>query len=79
MPRPYDTPDQEALHLNAIKALAIETGQEFAVVRQVYEHELAGLKADAKITEYMLVLACRRTRAILRKPIKPGRPQPVTA
>ncbi len=79
MPQLYDSPDQEALHRNAIEGLALETGREFAVVRQVYEHELAGLKTSAKITEYMLVLACRRTRVILRKPIKPGRPQPVTA
>lgn len=79
MPPLYDSPDQEALHLNAIKALAIETGQEFSVVRQVYEHELSGLKAGARITEYVIVLACRRTRVMLRKPIKPGRPQPVAA
>jgi hypothetical protein len=79
MRRLYDNPDQEALHLNAIRALAAETGHEFAVVRQVYEVELARLQAGAHITEYVLLLSCRRTREALRKPAKPVRSQAVTA
>lgn len=79
MPQLYDNPDQETLHLKAMKSLAIETGHEFAVVRQVYEAELARLQAGAHLTEYVLLLSYRRTRETLRKPAKPVRSQPVTA
>ena len=79
MPQLYNNPDNEALHLNAMKALAIETGNEFAVVRQVYEVGLARLQAGAHITEYVLVLSCRRAREALRKPAKSVRSQLVTA
>ena len=62
MPQLYDNPDQEALHLKAMRSLAIETGYEFAVVRQVYEAELARLQAGAHLTEYVLLFSYRRTR-----------------
>ena len=75
----YDNPDQEALHLKATKSLAIETGHEFAVVRQVYEVELARLQAGAHLTEYLLLLSFRRARETLRKPAKSVPSQPVTA
>ena len=79
MPQLYDNPDQEALHLKAMQALAIETGHEFAVVRQVYEMELARLKAAAHVTDFVLLLSSRRARETLRKPAKTVRSQPVTA
>ena len=79
MPQLYDNPDQEALHLKAMKSLAIETGHEFAVVRQVYEVELARLQAGAHLKEYVLLLSFRRARETLRKPAKSVRSQPVTA
>lgn len=74
----YDNPDQEALHLKAIKALATETGHEFALVREVYETELARLQAGAHLKEYVVLLSSRRTRETLRKPAKSIRSQPVT-
>ncbi len=79
MPQLYDNPDQEALHLKAMKSLAIETGHEFTVVRQVYEVELARLQAGAHLTEYVLLLSYRRTRETLRQPAKSVRSQPVSA
>ena len=79
MPQLYDNPDQEALHLKAMKSLAIETGHEFALVRQVYEVELARLQAGAHLTEYLLLLSFRRARETLRKPAKSVPSQPVTA
>ena len=79
MPKLYDNPDQEALHLKAMKSLAIETGHEFAVVRQVYEVELARLQARAHVREYVLLLSCRRARETLRKPAKPVPTQSVAA
>ena len=76
MPLLYDNPDQEALHLKAMQSLAIETGHEFAVVRQVYEVELARLQAAAHVMEFMVLLSSRRAREALRKPAKSGRSQP---
>ncbi len=79
MPKLYDNPDQEALHLKAMQSLAAETGHEFALVRQVYEMELARLQSAAQITQFVLLLSSRRARETLRKPAKSGRSQPVSA
>jgi hypothetical protein len=79
MPQLYENPDQEALHLKAMESLAVETGHEFAQVRQVYEAELARLQAKAHLTEFVLLFSYRRTREILRKPAKAVRAQAVTA
>jgi hypothetical protein len=79
MPRIYKDSEQEALHLKAMKSLSIETGHEFALVRQVYESELDRLQAGALVREFIVLLASRRTREILSKPAKPVRSQPVTA
>lgn len=79
MRRLYDNPELEALHLKAMQSLAVETGHEFAVVRQVYEVELARLQAAAHVTEFVLLLSSRRARETLRKPVKPVRSEPVTA
>jgi hypothetical protein len=66
----YESPDQEALHLKAIKSLAIETGHELALVRQVYEVELARLQDGAHVRDFVLLLSCRRARETLRGPAK---------
>lgn len=78
MPRLYENPDQETLHIKAMKSLAIETGHEFAVVKQVYEVELARLQAGARVTDYVLLLSSRRARETLHNRAKPVRPQPAT-
>ena len=79
MTKLYDNPDQEELHLKAMKSHAIETGHELAIVRQVYEVELARLQAGAHVREYVLLLSSRRARESLRKPAKSFPAQPVTA
>jgi len=79
MPRLYDNPEQEALHLNAMQALATETGCELALVRQVYEVELARLLSGARLSEYVLLLSSRRTRETLCKPAQAIRSQLVAA
>ena len=79
MPKRYDHPDQEALHLKAIKSLAIETGHELALVRNVYEAELTRLQAGAHLTEYLVLLSCRRARESLGKRAKSLQSQAVSA
>ena len=75
----YDNSEQEALHLNAMKALAAETGRDFALVRQVYEVELARLQSGARLSEYVLLLSSRRTRETLSKPAQLQRPEALAA
>jgi uncharacterized protein DUF3562 len=79
MPQLYDSPDQETLHLKAMKSLAIETGHELALVRQVYEAELARLQAGAHVRDFVLLLSARRARETLRKPAKSVSSQRATA
>jgi len=64
----YDNAEEQARHLDAISALAEETRQPITHVKRVYEAEFRRLKADARIKDYLLLLASRRTRdALLRQ------------
>jgi len=62
-------PDQKATQgassLDAIATLAEETHQPFEVVKDVYEEQLARLSANARITDYLVLFASRRTRDVL--------------
>jgi hypothetical protein len=49
------------------EALAEETHTSLAEVEKIYEEEFSTLAADAKITQYLGVLATRRVRMKLRK------------
>lgn len=48
------------------EAIAKETDTDVEVVQEIYRHELTTLATDAKITQYLGVLASRRTRLVLR-------------
>lgn len=49
------------------EAIAKETKTDVEVVQVIYEQELSALASDAKITQYLGVLASRRVRMLLRK------------
>lgn len=49
------------------EAIAKETATDVEVVQEIYEQELSVLATDAKITQYLGVLASRRVRMLLRK------------
>lgn len=49
------------------EAIAKETETDVEVVRVIYEQELSTLAHDAKITQYLGVLASRRVRMLLRR------------
>ena len=51
----------------ATEAIAKETETSVEVVQEIYEQEFNSLSTDAKITQYLGVLASRRVRMILRK------------
>jgi hypothetical protein len=65
MPELYDDSDEQASCLGAIEELAQQTRRPFAEVKEVYEVELARLKIDARIKDYVPLFASRRTRARL--------------
>jgi Protein of unknown function (DUF3562) len=57
--------NQDAVNLDAIASLAEETHQPYEVVKDVYEKQFARLSADARVTDYLILFASRRTRDIL--------------
>jgi hypothetical protein len=61
----YSDNDEEEVSRNAIEALARETSQPIDEVKQIYEGEFARLRADARITDYLILFASRRTRDAL--------------
>jgi hypothetical protein len=54
-------------HQTAKEAIAEETQTSLAEVERMYEQELSALASDAKITQFLGVLAGKRVRAKLRK------------
>jgi hypothetical protein len=59
------TTAQDAVNLDAIAALAEETHQPYEVVKDVYEEQFARLSAEARVTDYLILFASRRTRDVL--------------
>jgi hypothetical protein len=57
--------NQDAINEDAITSLAREMHYPLPVVKRVYEAEFARLKADARITDYLVLFAARRTRDVL--------------
>ncbi len=49
-----------------IQTLAQETGLRPEYIQQLYERELAQLEANARVTGFLSVLACRNVRLALR-------------
>ncbi len=58
----YNDSDEQATCLGAIEELAQKTNRPFAEVKEVYEFEFARLKTDARVTDYLVLFASRRTR-----------------
>ena len=63
--RPLSSPSSN--HRAATEAIAKETETDVEVVQEIYDHELSTLSTDAKITQYLGVLASRRVRLLLRR------------
>ena len=57
--------NQDAIKEDTIVSLAQETHCPLPVVKRVYEAEFARLKAHARITDYLVLFAARRTRDVL--------------
>ena len=63
----YENAHQEALHVKAMQLLAMETGKEFAQVREVYEQQLARLLEEAKVRDFLFLITSRHARDALEK------------
>jgi hypothetical protein len=58
----YNDSHEQAMCLGAIEELAQKTNRPFAEVKEVYEFEFGQLKTDARVTDYLVLFASRRTR-----------------
>ena len=56
---------EEVIHADAIASLAKETHKPLPVVRRVFEAEYARLKANARITDYLMLFTSKHTRDVL--------------
>ena len=59
--------DEHALSAEALEALAQETRRPIDDVKRIFERELAYLKRDARVRDYLLLFASRRTRESLMR------------
>ena len=57
--------DQEAINREAIVELAKSTHRPVPVVKRVYDEQFARLQSQARITDYLVLFASRRTRDVL--------------
>ncbi|HEX9276113.1 MAG TPA: DUF3562 domain-containing protein [Casimicrobiaceae bacterium] len=56
---------ENAINQDVIASIAQQMHYPLPVVRRVYEAELARLKADARITDYLVLFAASHTRDAL--------------
>jgi len=75
----YQSAEEEARHLHAIRAIAAETGNGFEAIREIYEEELTLLAQDARMRDFLLVLTLRHTRQLLRRRVLKRQPESATA
>jgi hypothetical protein len=52
----------ESNRVNIIELIATETHRPFDEVKRVYDEEFATLKSNARIFDYLVLFATRRTR-----------------
>ena len=57
--------DEDAINQDTITNIAQEMHYPLPIVKRVYEAEFARLKANARITDYLVLFAARRTRDAL--------------
>lgn len=64
---PYQDDIEEALHRDAIAALAEQVRQPVAEVKTLYEIEFVRLKSNAHVLDYLPLFTSRRTRETLMR------------
>ena len=56
---------EDAINADIIATLAEETRQPVEIVKDIYDEQFARLRAEARITDYLVLFASRRTRDVL--------------
>ena len=68
----YDNEKEKGQHLHAIQMLAMNFGISEDAISELYETELIKLKQNARIRDFLMVLAYRRVMEIASKMIARG-------
>ena len=67
MNQDHNAPDDETTSTTVIQMIASETDRPFEEVKRVYNGEFMRLKSGARITDYLVLFATRRTRDVLTR------------
>lgn len=65
--RLYDTEDEQRQHWRAMEGVARDLKCPIEQVQPLYESELAALRRDARVKDFLSVLACRHVRLSLKQ------------
>ena len=63
----YETDEEQRLHSEAIQRLSRDLEMPEEEIRRVYEALLGGLKARARIKDYLVVLVSRNVRNMIKR------------
>lgn len=58
----------ETRHVAVIEAIAKETNRPIGEVTELYTAEISRLQSDARIRDFLVVLASKKVRDVLRHP-----------
>ncbi len=76
MGSPYQSASEEEMHLQAMREIAAESGQDLQQIRRIYELELTRLQSGAHVRDFLVLLAARRARENLAH-ARGARPTPL--
>lgn len=65
--RLYDNEDEQRQHWRAIESVARDVKRPIEEVKPLYESELAALRREARVKDFLSVLACRYVRLSLKQ------------
>jgi hypothetical protein len=65
--RLYDTDDEQRQHWRAMESVARDVKRPIEEIRPLYESELADLRREARVKDFLSVLASRYVRLALNQ------------
>ncbi len=65
--RLYENEDERRQHWRAIESVARDVKRPVEEVQPLYESELAALRQEARVKDFLSVLACRYVRLVLKQ------------
>jgi hypothetical protein len=64
---PYEDEREETIHYKSIEIVSVRIGESFECVKRVYEIVLSRLKKNARVKDYLPILAAKRTQELIDK------------